>query len=237
METNEGMMPSTPSTPPASSPSAGKQSERQRVRLRMSLFFDGTGNNMKNTETRIAGDQGHDPKGVYQRILASDAWRESSFFNDLSNVARLYKCADTVADYKYHFNVYTEGIGTLNEEEDSLRGNVTGGGDTGVVAKVDRGIANALAEISNKLNPQENYTLELITVDAFGFSRGAAAARHCVYRVLHSELANGKVSLRERLELLGYEVEKVETEAGLNLRANLWADFLDPWRRVYSDTA
>jgi hypothetical protein len=27
------------------------------------------------------------------------------------------------------------------------------------------------------------------------------------------------------------------SDAGLNLRANLWEDFLDPWRRVYSDNA
>jgi hypothetical protein len=195
--------------------SSPKEKERTRIRLRFSLFFDGTGNNRKNVQTRLDyEEQGHDPRGVYKRIDEADTWHGSSYFNDFSNVARLYKHAAKVSGYDHHFNIYTEGIGTLDDEEDSNYGNISGRGhwfetNTGVVAKVQKGLAKAFAELSEKYDPTTT-TIELATIDTFGFSRGATAARHCVDRVLHSE--EKKLSFKQELEMRGYEVEKVEVD-------------------------
>jgi hypothetical protein len=80
------------------------------------------------------------------------------------------------------------------------------------VAKVKKGLASALERVVKQIKPAQNYTLERVTVDTVGFSRGATAARHCVYRLLHSE-PKGQPSFKRRLEALGFDVEKVEVQA------------------------
>jgi hypothetical protein len=222
MEVNECVMPTTPMSPPEPPPESDTKS-RKRIRIRISLYFDGTGNNKKNTETRIKGAQGDDPDGVYRSVLESDPWRESSYFNDLSNVARLYSMAQESTNYEEHFNIYTEGIGTLDDQEDDLLGNASGKKllpglpDTGVVAKVEKGLATALQKVTRAF-PSNAYILEHVTVDTFGFSRGAAAARYCIHRILYdvptyTERFGKLPSLKRRLVQAGYELGALEVKA------------------------
>ncbi len=74
--------------------------------------------------------------------------------------------------------LYIEGIGTTTGEADSLLGMAMGRGETGVVQCVQR----AFTDIGGLLNRfrGDNPDCEIVslTFDAFGFSRGAAAARH-----------------------------------------------------------
>jgi hypothetical protein len=223
MELNECVMPAEPLSPSEPPPDSA-QPARKRIRVRISLYFDGTGNNKKNTETRIAAEEtGKDPTGVFARILEFDSWRESSYFNDLSNVARLYSMALEASSYTHHFNVYTEGIGTLDDQGDDAIGNATGTKfvpgmpDTGVVAKVEKGLGNALAALT-KLFPPGKYDLESVSMDTFGFSRGAAAARYCIHRILFDVSTGtqklGKLpSFKKRLVQAGYELGQLEVQA------------------------
>ena len=89
------------------------------------------------------------------------------------------------------YAVYVEGIGTAprddmdfikncsyadNRYSDSTMGSAVGVGVYGVNAKVERGCDMVIRKIKTAVKDEENYTLQL-SVDVFGFSRGAAAAR------------------------------------------------------------
>ncbi len=140
------------------------------VTLNIGVFFDGTGNNSKNTES----------KG-----------RSASYKNAKSNVALLAPLYKSGKDYdddnscgaigvKYA-SLYVPGIGTKTGESDWWPGTIAGAGlgmgATGVEARV----LSACLEIGNmvrKLSPAEEP--KEIIMDVFGFSRGAAAARYFV---------------------------------------------------------
>ncbi|MBK4587932.1 T6SS phospholipase effector Tle1-like catalytic domain-containing protein [Enterobacter hormaechei] len=81
--------------------------------------------------------------------------------------------------------VYIEGIGTKNKEKDSKYGLGFGNNETGVVAKTDRAIELIKEQISLFINKNDMNTIAIakIQFDVFGFSRGAAAARHFANRV------------------------------------------------------
>jgi len=68
---------------------------------------------------------------------------------------------------------------------DDMYGNGFGSGPTGIREKVDSGIKQLRIKIRAAYTPKREY-IEKIVFDVFGFSRGAAAARHFVHR--HKEL-------------------------------------------------
>jgi hypothetical protein len=187
-----------PSTPGPATESSAKN--KKRVKIRISLFFDGTYNNRSNSMARI------DNTADYRR-------GDASFENDLSNVARLEEQVRRRAAEPYHHykSIYVEGIGTTNLATVSLVGGAVGGGATGIVAKVNKGISAAIGELYELgLEPSETI-IEKLSFDTCGFSRGAAAARYCVHRILKGE---GRVpNLQTLLGLRGWEVEQVEVLA------------------------
>lgn len=126
--------------------------------IRVSLFFDGTGNNRHNVETGL-----------------SDAGE--------SNVSKMERCcASTHPEFDHYASVYIEGIGTADGESDHTWDSGTGLGDTGVVAKVERGIAELLAQVDGF---GVGEPVSKFVIDATGFSRGAAAARNFVWRMMN----------------------------------------------------
>ncbi|WP_228427622.1 phospholipase effector Tle1 domain-containing protein [Apibacter raozihei] len=110
----------------------------------------------------------------------------NSYLNDFSNVARKSMSCDEP------YTIYVEGIGTEVWEGDSTRGYAYGSGDTGIPEKVTKGCeelakrVNKARELTKK--PDDIKTI-LITLDIFGFSRGAAAARYCAYNLQKREYA------------------------------------------------
>jgi len=74
-----------------------------------------------------------------------------------------------------------------------------GYGDTGTKAKVEKGIVEAVARIRRAVGSREIIRLQ---IDTFGFSRGAAAARHCIWACLKQP---GK-TMPERLTAAGAKV-------------------------------
>ena len=137
----------------------------------LNLFFDGTQNNKNNTQL-----------GEKSSLSNGD---DDSYTNDYSNVAKGYDAVDPNADRQV--KVYIEGIGTVDSKRDSLSwaggipnniGSPMGEGDRGIEAKVTRGCIKAAQELFNKFETTE---ISVLKINVFGFSRGAAAARHFVH--------------------------------------------------------
>ena len=137
----------------------------------LNLFFDGTQNNKNNTQL-----------GEKSSLSNGD---DDSYTNDYSNVAKGYDAVDPNADRQV--KVYIEGIGTVDSKRDNLSwaggipnniGSPMGEGDRGIEAKVTRGCIKAAQVLSKKYKGKE---ISVLKINVFGFSRGAAAARHFVH--------------------------------------------------------
>ncbi len=167
---------------------------RPTQRARVTLFFDGTMNNRTNTRL---GRLGRIPTAV-------SGSHRASYANNESNVARMEPGLTlNGAPYDRHFRSYIEGIGTLNSGEDATKyGGGLGYGETGIVAKVDKGLDFALRQLRTMPTAKD---FEYIHIDAYGFSRGAAAARHFVHKALYDE----DRGIAQALRRAGYIVRDV----------------------------
>ena len=178
-----------------------QQLERQAITLRIGVFFDGTGNNAANSaigaqcRAPALGLDEQEALAMVQRCEAHHLDPDSSYANDVSNIWRLYDLypndsgqALPARTNNASLRVYVTGIGTTTGEPDTLfPGQVFGQGATGVLAKVAEGItllAEALVDFKDE-NPE--HLLARLELDIFGFSRGAAAARHFANQVLLRE--------------------------------------------------
>ncbi|KQB52291.1 hypothetical protein AQS70_15000 [Pseudomonas endophytica] len=155
--------------------------------LRIGVFFDGTGNNASNTFDGLRCGAHHpvraeDLEGSCKPYMADP---DSSYGNDLSNVfklSELYGSDETLVGSgkakSLQRKIYMDGIGTIRSEKDNLFGAGTGRGETGVEERVREMFQQLLQWLStlHKLHPDAE--ISAITFDVFGFSRGAAAARH-----------------------------------------------------------
>ena len=162
----------------------------KEIFLEAGLFFDGTNNNHRNVEIRKKvqkieeyEDQSkpenkatEKEKDIYSRSKLFD----DSYENDFSNVARLWRGVD-----QKKYGIYIEGIGTENEKGDDFHGMAWGKGETGIRAKVRKGCKKLAEKILNIIGNESTKKIKSITVtlDVFGFSRGAAAARNFVYEI------------------------------------------------------
>lgn len=119
-----------------------------------------------------------------------------SYLDTFSNVAELFE-AYAENEAKNIGKVYVEGIGTaepMKDENgkfvssgagDTQDGFAFGKGNEGINAKIERGCELIVDELS-KLNvkPNNKKTIGItLSLDVFGFSRGAAAARSFVTRI------------------------------------------------------
>ncbi|MEM7151373.1 MAG: DUF2235 domain-containing protein [Myxococcota bacterium] len=142
--------------------------------LEIGFFFDGTGNNLLNSDRPMPRAPGDDE----ERSAAEDrALRVgTSYGNEPSNVAllsRLYSNRETPnwsGGTLRRRGVYLDGIGTTTSRLDSGESTAFGTGQAGVSERVRAACQRLRAEATTR--PTE------IIVDVFGFSRGAAAARY-----------------------------------------------------------
>jgi hypothetical protein len=185
-----------------------QQAAPKTKKIRATLFFDGTLNNMKNTRTGMAragnaakhkGDVG------------------TSYGNYYTNVALLFQNinSDLLAGYDKYIPLYIEGIGTTNDASDSTMGYAFGSMTTGVRGKVEKGMAELLKQIRGFIK-DKTITIQEIRLDVYGFSRGAAAARHFVNRALNtSYMQAGETMIvldpiKTALQKEGYKVGTVK---------------------------
>ncbi|WP_159985212.1 DUF2235 domain-containing protein [Pseudomonas sp. Irchel 3E13] len=143
-------------------------SDPHAITLHLGLFFDGTGLNLHNHEQGAASGN-----------------TSGSYVTGKSNVARLFELYPQQArlglepgQTRAAMALYVEGAGTRRGAADSLLGQATGRHQLGV-----RGLLeplpvriSGLIELFTQHNPGRG--IRAVEVDLFGFSRGAAAARH-----------------------------------------------------------
>ncbi|KTT12625.1 hypothetical protein NS2R_07860 [Pseudomonas oryzihabitans] len=172
----------------------------QRITLRIGVFFDGTGNNLFNAATGDAcraaelGFRQDQAESIAQHCEKFMGSADSSYANAETNIARLYRLYKEDAqrrlrpsEQQAYLPVYIEGIGTRAGQPDSLLSMGTGLGSSGVLACV-RTFPAAFAERYDQFkrgNPE--LIVEAVEFDLFGFSRGAAAARHFANEVLKAD--------------------------------------------------
>jgi hypothetical protein len=122
-----------------------------------------------------------------------------SYWNPYSNIAKLFDLYKEVKvnDYKdnehhpeygvhYILKQYIEGIGTKKDEEDDILGSAFGRHDWGIIGRVEEGIEK-LIKLQFSTVPKTK-KINKIVFDVFGFSRGAAAARHFCNEVKKKEV-------------------------------------------------
>ncbi|MCP3891123.1 MAG: DUF2235 domain-containing protein, partial [Desulfobulbaceae bacterium] len=202
---NEGMFSEVDEEP-------AKEKAANRIKIRFSLFFDGTLNNRTNVLEGVDSQAYKDAKSSIG--LFNDIWGVGSFENALSNIAKMEEYVNKSTD-NYVFATYIEGQGTTNFKADSFQGKALGIAKTGVTQRAKKGLLEVLSQL-NELN--KSIIIEKLTIDVFGFSRGAAAARNFLHQAMNTK-SRGRVpvrSLKQRIESIGFEIDKLEIEfAGL----------------------
>ena len=180
-----------PSKPPEYQP-------ENTIILYIGMFFDGTGNNRFNSEslyyTKVKGNNDRiksseiptqlsftlTPEKIKEKDISKiNISNRDSYWNPYSNIVKLYDLYKEKSEAKGKTHIikqYVEGIGTEKYKEDSIGGSSMGRGDTGIIAKVERGIKDLVKEKIATL-PKDKKIYKIV-FDVFGFSRGAAAARH-----------------------------------------------------------
>ncbi|WP_411833401.1 PAAR domain-containing protein [Pseudoxanthomonas mexicana] len=198
-----------PATPPANAgtpalqaaealPSSGQPPTT--VTLRIGVFFDGTNNNAANValggqcRASTAQAQGQDAEeraAIVEHCRPYMLRAGGSYDNGVSNVARLYglyrdnlEISPEQDAEDFTLRVYVEGIGTTAGAPDNLLSQGLGGGRMGVLAKLEQVFQQLIprqleAFVVNAADTQ----VSGVEFDVFGFSRGAAAARHFVRQV------------------------------------------------------
>ena len=121
---------------------------------------------------------------------------DNSLMNDYTNVARMWQCCNE------SYAIYIEGIGTLDRQKDISAGFQFGSGNTGIRGKVRRGCEELAKKIKLYLPVKINGIIK-VTLDVFGFSRGAAAARNFLYEVNVSNKREEDTKLGKRFERTG----------------------------------
>ncbi|MBA1244510.1 PAAR domain-containing protein [Pseudomonas japonica] len=170
--------------------------------VRIGLFFNGTGNNMANAELTAdcqPSDVGYTEQQareisaycVQEGFDAAGGVPDSSYGNASSNVARLYDLYVDEATTQLSedaseasVKVYLEGIGTSSGQPDSLYGQGLGIGATGAAARVEQAPPLVVEKLRQLRRNNPGLVVRRIEFDLFGFSRGAAAARHCANELL-----------------------------------------------------
>lgn len=163
------------------------------------LTYEQQQNYIEDPEERLkvaASSQKQVGKAKENRYKYAD---DSSYENDLSNPAILFKNYLEDQSNKSHpvFKIYTEGMGTntLNNNDENVetgilplenyttddiaQGTGFGQGNAGILDRVKR----AIEMMSDKIIAANQKEVGTITVDVFGFSRGAASARCFVHEI------------------------------------------------------
>jgi len=167
---------------------SSEEDERPKVRVEAGFFFDGTGNNRNNTqayqkqvdECLTANAAG----AMSEENCSSEVSQimEGSYLNAETNVSKLERMYQQgrfrsyESEQAYRISTYVSGVGTKSGEPDDSHSMGLGLGEQGILRKIDQGCSNFLFQLKRNVTDQ----IEELVLDVFGFSRGAATARHFV---------------------------------------------------------
>jgi len=173
-----------------------REPEKIGIALRIGVFFDGTGNNANNTAAGLLCGAQHPiaPQDIPASCMPYMSDPDSSYGAGPTNVKKLSELYDAPEGAegeglrKQAFRmIYVEGIGTQAGKQDSTFGGGTGRGETGVASRVQSSFASIKLRIKELLNDNPGSEVTSLTFDTFGFSRGAAAARHFCNEVVRGK--------------------------------------------------
>ena len=197
-----------------------EKKKKTPVKIRIALFYDGTLNNRLNIEEREKAELGMESHA--EEEFRNDP--QNSYDNGRTNVAIMEPHIKEKADgYDYCVKTYIEGQGTINYQKDTRTGYAFGAGVSGVVQRADEGLSRAIGLINGiqDINPTEHY-IEKLTIDVFGFSRGAATARYAIHvlfegRIIDIDDDTGDISfeynpMHLRLNSRGYDISPKAVE-------------------------
>ncbi|MDM8350873.1 DUF2235 domain-containing protein [Pseudomonas sp. sp1636] len=167
---------------------------QQGITLRVGFFFDGTGDNAANVargEQCRANQLGYDAadeRALLEYCPPHQMDSMSSYGRQRTNIARLYDLygddslqALKRTDQQALLRIYIEGAGTETDKPDQQFPDMAlGTGDTGVLEKVTISGNLFLERLKFLLSKNPDILIASLEIDVFGFSRGAAAARHFV---------------------------------------------------------
>ena len=162
-----------------------------KVRVEAGVFFDGTGNNRGNIQSF---------PGLIEQCLAAEAAGQmteedcsmaiaqrsgTSYLGAETNVSKLeflyFKGTSAEGSLtKHSISVYVEGVGTKTGDKDIGWSLGTGLGARGLLEKTGQGVEILV----QRLEDLQEERIDELVLDVFGFSRGAATARHFVNEVV-----------------------------------------------------
>lgn len=172
--------------------SSGEE-ERPKIRVEAGIFFDGTGNNRNNTQTyqqQMDECLTANAAGVISEKECSSELSQfmgGSYLNAETNVSKLenlYQRTEAQGengDVIVTLSAYVPGVGTKSGELDDGPSMGLGLGEQGILKKIDEGsreLALAIGELVKE-------PIGELVLDVFGFSRGAATARHFASREIY----------------------------------------------------
>lgn len=165
--------------------------------IRIILLCDGTNNNKNNIAVRETFEnwKGAEPESE-SNVHKEFGTVGSSYDNGRTNIATMephVEVGEGVSGYSIVVKVYVQGQGTFNYNEDSeLIGKGLAVFSSGVYQRAREGINDALALLQEEFLNTEKHSPDLffirqVDVDVFGFSRGAATARHAIHVITTEE--------------------------------------------------
>lgn len=172
--------------------------EKAAVTFTLGIFFDGTGNNALNVASKLdAGSllpEDSEALAAWKQAARQESGlRESvigshiGYYTNIHWLNTLY--ATDLADGQVQQNLYIDGIGTEEGEADKVLNMAFGTGGRGIVAKTDKAVTALVEVLRGYVMRQPNLIINELQFDLFGFSRGAAAARHFANRVFNQDKA------------------------------------------------
>jgi Uncharacterized alpha/beta hydrolase domain (DUF2235) len=198
--------------------------DKKPLFIRIHLLFDGTNNNKTNIGEREKSET-LEGSVAYKKHSSDDA---NSYDNGRTNIALMEEQVQEYANqngYNIAIKVYVEGQGTFNLLGDATAGKAFGAMKSGVYQRARDGINRAITQMELQLFAEKEpakHFIKQVDVDVFGFSRGAATARHAIHAMLteetmtvsdpyggYSETIVVTEPLYRRLQLKGY----IETRA------------------------
>ncbi len=189
--------------------------------LTVGVFFDGTGNNQANSnDLRLAYARCSDLVGE-SRAKACEKYEKrarsglanTSWQGGPTNISRLYDLYQKHNELKSNeieaqVKAYVCGIGTADGESDSLLGMALGSSlirqFEGVVTKTDEALDKISMALKDFIDVNSSeVAIAKVQFDLFGFSRGAAAARHFANRVMNQDAAIA-AAIDKGLDMVGH---------------------------------
>lgn len=159
-----------------------QQEVKQNIVI-INIYFDGTKNNLYNIDDYKTYKMTRAKVRVVSKIPTYGGAYES-YTNAYSNIAHLFK--GSIDNKQNHGSIYIEGMGSSKGNQDDTQGFALGSGNTGIKIRA----LSAFPKIAEKIK-DFNPKATMVMLNVFGFSRGAATARHFV-NLLHTDKSLSK---------------------------------------------